>query len=307
MKKKVTRSTVEKILRKFLTDSNIASIKSYSQGHINTMYEVKLKESNKSLMLRLFNEPWKAKKESFVYKCIRSQLNIPVPEVYAIDDSMTILPNAYALMSKLEGVAIDKNYKKYGNKKLFEKAGEVLAKLHSIKFRKYGWIIDNGIKPSFSKWSDFFKYDLKVKFTKACNVKAVHKLSPGIMEFIDDNIHLLNVRNKPCLLHKDYHCSHILTDKENITGIIDVEWALAGHNENDFMKLELWAFKKMKAAKNSFFKGYIKYGNISKDYSERMNLYELWHLINMVSISYEIKDRRYLKYNVKEIAKFLKK
>lgn len=307
MPRKISKDIVKKIVRKHLTDSEIASINPYSQGNINKMLEIKLKESNKSLLLRIFNEPWKARKEVFVYNYIRSHTDIPVPEVYAYDDSKKLLPNAYALMSKIDGIALHKNYRKYGNKKIFEKAGEVLAKLHSIKFRRYGWIMDKGIKPSFGKWLNFFNYDLKIKLARACNVREVHKLSPGIINFIDDNISFLDVRSKPCLVHKDYHCSHIITDRNNVTGIIDVEWALAGHNETDFMKMELWAFKDMKETRTSFFKGYKKWGIISKEYNERKKLYELWHLINMVSISYELKNKQYLDYNVKEIRRFLKR
>jgi aminoglycoside phosphotransferase (APT) family kinase protein len=98
------------------------------------------------------------------------------------------------------------------------------------------------------------------------------------------------LRKKPSLLHKDYHTSHIFADKKKITGIIDVEWAIAGHTENDFIKMELWHSKICQKQRDHFFKGYLKNGHISDDYSDRKKLYEMWHWINMINISYEIKN-----------------
>ena len=128
-----------------------------------------------------------------------------------------------------------------------------------------------------------------------------------IEHYMNSQGYLLDIRKGPCLLHKDYHCPHILTDKNNITGIIDVEWAIAGHNENDFIKMELWAFNKIKGVRDSFFKGYLKYGHISSDYTDRKKIYELWHWINMTNISLEIKNKEWLRYNTKTLEKFLKK
>jgi fructosamine-3-kinase len=91
-----------------------------------------------------------------------------------------------------------------------------------------------------------------------------------------------------------------------VTGIIDVEWAIAGHTENDFIKLELWDFKKVKEARDAFFTGYLNYGYISPDYPERKQLYELWHWINMVNISYEISNQVWLKSNLLSLENFLK-
>ncbi len=297
MLKKISKETIKKVVKNCFPEP-IISIKHYAKGHINTIYEIRLK--NRELLLRIFNESWKAKKEAFIYQKIRKNSDIPIPEIYSLDDSKKILPRAYLLMSKIEGKKIDESYKKYRNRKLFEKAGEILAKLHKIKFQDYGWIIGNKVCPKFRKWEDFVRHDIAYKLK---NIKADKIL---ISQYLNENSYLLKIKNKPCLLHKDYHCSHILTDKENIKGIIDVEWATAGHNENDLIKMELWAFKRIKSVRGSFFKGYLNHGSISCLYPERKKLYELWHWINMINISHELKNKSWLDYNTKSLKKFLK-
>lgn len=303
---RISRKKIEKAVRKSLTDTDIRSVKQYKKGHINTMYEISLAKSKKPLILRLYNEAWKAKKESFVYRCIKSHVDIPIPEILAVDDTKKILPNAYMLMSKIDGIEIDKNYRKYKNKSIFRKAGELLAKIHSIKFHHYGWIMDNEIRPAFPRWHDFVWHDF---YTKMCNIKTIRSLKPLLPQIegmLGRYSPLLNTKQLPCLLHKDYHCSHILTKKDRITGIIDVEWAIAGHNENDFMKMELWAFQKRKKARQEFFRGYRKNGHISSDYKDRKKLYELWHWVSMINISKETKNKDWLDHNISKLKKFLK-
>ncbi|MBD3164727.1 phosphotransferase [Candidatus Woesearchaeota archaeon] len=306
MKMKVSRKAIENIIKQHIPEQELAEVKPYDKGHINEMLEIRLKKSRKPLILRIYNEPWKAKKESFVYRCIKSQLDIPVPEILASDDSGEIIPKAYMLMSKIDGMAIDKNYRKYRKKPIFRKAGEILARLHSVKFHHFGWLMDNEIKPAFRKWRDFAWHDLLTKMYNISSLKEIRKMIPRIEEKIGEYSFLLDIKETPCLLHKDYHCPHILTKKSRIAGIIDVEWAIAGHNENDFIKMELWAFSRMKNLRKPFFDGYRKYGHISREYEQRIKMYELWHWISMVNISKETKNREWLEHNIRALRKFLK-
>lgn len=291
---------LKKAVSCYFPSSDIIRISPFTSGNINKMYEVKLKKRN--IILRIYNEAWKAKKEALIYKKIKDKLNLPVPEVYYYDDSCTMLPKAFSLLSKLPGYPITYSYRKYHNLKLFEKAGASLAKIHTIKYAKFGWILGDEIKPSFKKWSDFVEYDLYQKIEKQ---KEIQELRKKIENYLSDNENLLKIAQKPCMLHKDYHGSHILTDAHNITGILDMEWAIAGHNENDFIKMELWTIGDNKKIKQTFFKGYKEWGNISEDYEKRKRIYELWHYVNMVNISSELKNKKWLKYNIHNLQRFI--
>jgi aminoglycoside phosphotransferase (APT) family kinase protein len=305
MQKTISKKEIDKAIRQFSSKAGIVSVTPYSTGNINRIFEIKLK-NKKELILRLFNEDWKAEKEFFVYSLIAKNSDIPIPEAYFTDTSKKILPSAYSIMSKIRGEKIDINYLKYKNKNLFQEAGEILAKLHEIKFSSFGWIMESGVKPKFKTWKEFALNDIYSKLKKIEKISEVKKLSGRINSFIENNSRILEIKEIPSLLHKDYHCSHIITDKNHVTGIIDVEWAIAGHNENDFTKLESWAFQKIKDIRDSFFKGYLKYGEISPAYIERKKFYELWHLISMINISQEIKKNTWLRPNIADLNKFLK-
>jgi aminoglycoside phosphotransferase (APT) family kinase protein len=293
MQQKILTSDLKKAVASCFTVSDITSIRPFSKGYINRMYEVRLKKG-KSCLVRVYNEEWKAEKEVFVYNDIRAHVDVPIPEVYCVDDTKKNVPFAFSVISKIPGKQIDINYKKYRNKRLFREAGEILAKLHSIRFPRFGWIVGNEIRPAFDSWRNFVWHDIELKLSKISLNKQVVKLIGDVEYYLNMKGYLLDIYKQPCLLHKDYHCSHILTDKDKVTGIIDVEWAIAGHNENDFMKMELWAFDKLKGVREEFFKGYLEYGKISDEYVERMKLYELWNAISMINISKEVGNKIWL-------------
>jgi len=273
-------------------------VKKLSEGHINQMYEI-----NSKYIFRIFNEEWKAAKEEFVYK-LMTEVGIPVPDINVVDTSKKIIGKCFSIMSKIGGMRIDAAYRKYRDKKIWEQAGELLARIHKVKLEKFGWIVGRNVNPAFDTWQDFVWYDINQKLKNMKMLKEINSLRKKIEAFLNTYGYLLDVPNKSSLVHKDYHSSHILVDKNKITGIIDVEWAIAGHKENDFVKLEQWVFPKLNI-RNEFFEGYLKFGSVSDDYKDRMQLYELWHYISMANISHQINNKKFLQINIKALEKFL--
>lgn len=304
----ISKNSIHKAISKAFPHSKISKIKKLKKGMINKNYEISIKNPERNLILRIYpKDEWKAKKEEFIYNLISRKTNIPVPKIYLADVSKKILPKAFILYSKIEGENLDIYYKKTKNKKIIEKAGEFLAKIHSIKFPCYGWVMGNGIEPRFSRWSDFLSYDIDEKLNKMSKIKKVPKnMIYKIIDYFNENKNLLEIKKEPCLLHKDYHFSHIFVKENKISGIIDMEWATAGHNELDLAKSKWFMFERFPEIEGYFFDGYKKYGNISKKFEKREEIYILILLVGLISLSYEIKNMRWLDYNIKKINEILK-
>jgi len=233
-------------------------------------------------------DKWKVGKEKFLYNLIHKKTDLPIPKVYKINKDFIVLSKVHGKHLSLKDI------------KSVEKAGEYLAKLHKIKFNKFGWIIHDKPKPSFDNWVDFLEYDLKHKMKKAKGILP-KELLDKIKDYFEKNKKLLNIKEKPCLLHKDYHSSHILVDKGKITGIIDLEWAIAGHSEMDLAKSCLWMFDKNKKSDKIFLKGYKKYNKISKNFEKRREVYNLLTLFSALIFSCELKSKKWYDYNMKKI------
>ena len=275
-------------VKRIYRDATIISIRRFKKGLINETYDVKVKNPNKNLVLRIYpRDLWKARKEQHLYNLINKKTDIPTPKIISVGKN-------YILLSKIEGEGLPLK-----NKALAEEAGSLLAKLHSIKFSYYGWIIGDEIKPKFKKWIDFVEYDLNSKLK---NIPAQLKsLKKEIKDIFDENKGLLGIGVQPCLLHKDYHSSHILVNNDKIAGIIDLEWAIAGHNELDIAKSCLWMFEDKPELEKIFLRGYKKYGLISKEFNERKKLYRLLTLLSSLSFSYECGHKKWCIYNLKKL------
>jgi len=303
----LSKPKAEKAVRKVFPDSKIKNIYRLKKGMINENYSIKIKHPDKELILRIYpTDGWKAKKEKYLYDLMARKIKIPVPEVYAIDISKKIVPKNYLLLSKVQGKELNIAYRKTKDVRLIKEAGSILAKMHSIKFSSFGWIVNTEIKPCFRSWPDFVFYDLGVKLNKLSRVAKIKK--PFInkcLDYVENNRELLEVKSKPCLLHKDYHFSHILSDKKRITGIIDFEWAIAGHSELDLIKSIWWMFEKMPSIEKPFLKGYKRYGTISNKFAKRKRAYELILLTGLIGFSYQTKNKKWFDYNLKKAKSIL--
>lgn len=294
----ISKVKAEIAIRKVFPDSNIAAIKRFKKGLVNESYSISISRPKKELVLRVYpKEGWKVEKEAYLYNLIKEKTDVPVPYVYKVDASKKIIDKPYAILSKIEGKELSLN------KDAVKEAASYLAKLHSIKFDSFGWIINNQIKPKFRTWPDFILYDLNYKIKRT---RMPDQLADKTRKYIKKNQFLLDIKTKPCLLHKDYHKSHILVKDGRISGIIDFEWSIAGHNELDIVKSLLWMFNKNRKLEKIFLDGYKRYGAISNEFGERRELYELINYLSALNFACQLKSKKWYSYNLKKIKEILK-
>jgi aminoglycoside phosphotransferase (APT) family kinase protein len=274
------------ILESLFPGRRITGLKRFSKGLIHETYEFKV--DNKVRVLRISDTDfWKIRKEKYLYELIRRKTDVPLPRIFKTGRNFT-------LMSRVPGKELSTC-----NPKLVLKAGEYLAKIHSIKFSQFGWIIGREIRPRFREWRDFIKYDIKSKFGKIPG--KYRGLRVKIERILKENQELLDIHSRPCLLHKDYHASHIIVDKGKIRGIIDLEWAMSGHNEFDIVKSCLWMFAGNSKGERAFLDGYKRYGEINLGFTERKRLYELLIMLSSLSFSFECRHQKWCRYNLQQL------
>ncbi len=303
----IALTTAQNIVRRAFPDAKIENLWMYKQGLINRTYEIVISNPEKELILRLSPKAsWKPKKEKFVYDLIREKTNVPVPDVFIVESSEELVGHSFMLLSKISGEDLDKIYEKSRNKEMISKAGEFLAEIHSIKLDSFGWIMDNGIKPSFRRWTDFLEYDLNEKLLSLAMVRHFPKIVlKQCREFFSLRKPILETNAKPCLLHKDYHFSHIIADDKRINGIIDVEWAIAGNPELDLVKSGMWMFSEKKELEKIFLDGYKKKGKISSGFEDRKVVYEFLVLISSLSLAYEYRNLKWVDKHLNKLKKIL--
>jgi fructosamine-3-kinase len=174
---------------------------------------------------------------------------------------------------------------------VFEQSGEMLAKLHTVKFGGfYDKIMDIGsdIKP---QWSELFLNQWNHNLKDASQYKAIQPLVPAIEKYFQENRALAEGETEAVLFHNDYQSQNIIlssdnsqpltsADKYNITGIIDFDNWRIGTRAQDFVKMEYWTIQGNQDWLSAFYRGYSRHHQIDQEIKTRIELYKLlWFLL----------------------------
>ena len=274
--------------------AKIARQHKFSQGLMNKTILLALKNPPKEVIFRAYpKEYWKAGKEKFLYGLIGGKTSVPVPKCLGSGKN-------YIILSKVEGVPLP-----LGSTHLVAQAGEALAKIHSIHFSAFGWIVGTAIKPAFKIWYDFLMFDTKEKCKKIPSKKGTPELKKRVLNILKESRHLLSIVRNPSLVHKDYHVPHILTQGNTINGIIDFEWAIAGDPCLDITKACLWMFSSNPRMEKIFLRGYRRTKTLGKEFDARRPLYKVLTLFSALSLAYERNHRAWIKKNTKALQKVI--
>ncbi len=155
--------------------------------------------------------------EIYYYK-LMSLANIKVPNIYYYDNTLTEIPVPYFIMEKVSGVQLDKaKLSKTDNDIVTEKLLEMVAKMHTVKGEKFGYIqncqYDNWFDALVNMTNNLLN-DAKVRNKKS---KRGEKLLTYINYY--ENI----LRSVSCtLINFDIWYPNIFVDK--ICGEITLTW-----------------------------------------------------------------------------------
>ena len=290
----ITDVKINEIVRKYDKSYKIKNIIPIEEGVANPVFILETQKSD--LVLRILNPltgDWKAIKEKTVYELF-TKLKIPCPIVLKTDISKKLIPFDYVISKRLRGNALDKvisNQTMNSKIKIVKELGRYLGKIHSVTFNKSGDISKRGSKfvvgPAhelsdvsktiksgpFSSWKDMHREIIKSRLYHFKRTEFKDMIEP-IKKYFKKNEHLLDFKITPRLLHLDLNRNNIFVKNNKITGILDVEESLIGHNEYDLLRTELH-FKGNLKLRNEFFKEYKKYTSLDDGYEKRRPFYSL--------------------------------
>jgi hygromycin-B 7''-O-kinase len=93
---------------------------------------------------------------------------------------------------------------------------------------------------------------------------------------------LLTQARTPVLCHDDYHPGNVLgaveEGKWRVTGVVDVENAVSADPFLDIAKTDYYAIKANEAKREGFLAGY---GQLPSNWRERVQLYKLYHALEL--------------------------
>jgi aminoglycoside phosphotransferase (APT) family kinase protein len=174
----------------------------------------------------------------------------------------------------------------------FEKCGEILAKLHSIRFNGfYDKITEIGDPSKKLEWKSLFSTQWQQNFTDASQYHAFHPLIPKIEQFFSDHKALVEDETEAVLFHNDYQSQNLLfldnnekswndLAKYTLSGVIDFDNWRIGPRAQDFVKMEYWTIKGNQLWLEAFYRGYNSIHPITKDFKLQIKIYKLlWFML----------------------------
>jgi fructosamine-3-kinase len=150
--------------------------------------------------------------------------------------------------------------------------------------KKFGFLQDNyigktkQINTPKETWLDFFRenrleyqFKLAEKYFSSDDFKKINKLLDNLSSFLIEP-------EKPALLHGDLWGGNVMCNKKSQAMLIDPA-CYVGHPEADIAMTELFG-----GFSGKFYDAYKQTGLIQPEYSERRDLYNLYHLLNHLNM-----------------------
>ncbi len=232
---------------------------------------------------------------------------IPVGNLIYYDESKKLIPYLFTVQDYIDGISLHKmleqniiedfnlelSTSKFIN--LFENIGEILGKLHQIKFSSFYEDIYEIGKKTEKTWSEIFhkRLNMEIQEAKKYKVNNIEEMT----EFFNENKALIEEENEAVLLHNDFHSKNIIVNDDigslKINGIIDFDnWGI-GVKAEDFVKIIHWdlEFLNQPELTRAFYHGYNKYHKLDKDFERKIEIYSLFWLLKLTNREAKLKHQ----------------
>ena len=290
MQATATTHHLQAILRAF--DPGLTLVRSARPGHGIANDVWMIETSGDPLVLKTYDAStgaWKPQREAAIYAVMRD-LGIPAPTVHIVDASCDVVPFAWSLAERLDGDVYSSVFDSLGEDdhiRIYGQLGGYLGALHGTKFAHFGGPVRAGeeltagpvpeldFRGPFVQWAEMHDAIVAARL-RLMERTAFADLVPGVETYLHDHRFLIEGEIVPRLLHMDLHQGNILVSSGQVTGILDVEEAIIGHNEYDLMRTELAHFRGSPPAFERAFRcAYEEHVPIDEGYPRRRHFYDV--------------------------------
>jgi len=226
----IDKSIVSILFKGIVEEKDIVNVVAINEGCRTTNYIIKTnEEQNKYILKIFFATEQNYNKEIKLLTRLKEDKSIPVPQIYKVSSHEIIQNREYAIYEYMEGKSVGQAVDKgYVLKEIFVKdAAKYLAQIHSYKFNKAGFLDKNlNLKeelPSLILWYELSMGDCA---KKRLGKNIIDKINRIVKE--NEKV-LIELDQDIRLVHGDFQGTNILIKDDRLSGILDWEFAMAGH------------------------------------------------------------------------------
>lgn len=277
--------TVATIIRNGI-GKEVADYNRIVRGEVNEVMAVSLKDADDVILRIARRKTNKFEAEAWAMKQA-AQAGVPVPEVYAVGEADG--PDGqlyYSIQHKLVGKTFDnmlyvEHIAPERARAIAEQAGELLARIHSIKTQGFGKI-DSGGQGVYPTARDHIGHrtDKRETYEKLLADMGLGSLAGDIFAELDkaDSV----FENPPHLVHHDYGPKHMfIDDNDKIIGVIDFEDVMSGDSTVDFSNWQFWFEKDTPL--EWLLTGYQRVRPLGANFEERYKVARLYRMVSLMN------------------------
>lgn len=232
----IAHSQIQKILQKYEL-GKLVTVTEIATGLINPIYLL-----NENLILRIDSEEHenanKFKREAVLYE-IFPKFNIPAPDLIAFDDSKSLFPTQYILMSYIPGenlLSIFKKLNKQQQKEISFQLGKLTKQIHSIKSKDIG---HEDLFENINSWVKRSIGDFETQWHVVNNTNYLSQQEKNDIIITFEKFKKITLSDKGALTHGDFSAGNIQVNEGKIVGIFDFEYAFIADPLWDLQKLPI--------------------------------------------------------------------
>jgi len=277
----INRDQVINLFQDILKKENIIRVTPINEGCRTTNYIIQTSESNNKYILKIFfSKDQSYKKEIELLTKLKENKSIPVSKIYRVSRSELIQNKEYAIYEYIEGMTLGQAIKGgyIVEEGFVREVAKTLTMIHKHKFDKVGFLDEHlNVKESLPP--------LKIWYQKFVGERAKQRLGKDIINRINNIVNkneriLEKLDEEISLVHGDFQGTNILIKNSKLSGILDWEFAMAGHPIADigqfFRYEEYFNSNLLKAFENEY--------NKNSDYKLEKDWYKISKLRDLINL-----------------------
>lgn len=255
-------------------------------GQLSAVYEVRCTDPAHTAIFKVYAPEWawKQAKEVSVYGRLAALRLLPVPSVLHHTRSGGPGGRAVTILSLLEGrplSEVSKDLDSGAMLELYREMGAALAAFHRIGQESYGYLTDRILDPVADNGT-YMRRQFVKKLEEFRDLGGDGRLHDAVARRVERDGALFDNCGSAVLCHNDLHEGNVLVAQRpggwQMTGVIDVENAIAADPLIDLAKTDYYALGRGEPERAALLDGY---GPLPTDAAERLELYRLYHALEL--------------------------
>lgn len=228
----------------------------------------------------------KYQREKFAFDLLRTS-TVPVPQKVILDETKTSAPFDVLITEMIPGENLETAWPKLNTErreKLAENAGRLLKQMTALPLPFFGELGSTGPFVRTETWVSYLQAKLSFHLDKALSLEIFDgKVIKQFWNTFNKYAPALSEVSTPHLVHVDFHFGNLLFVGDQITGVVDFEWAFAGDPLYDLCRWqqdeEEWL-----GSRKAFLKGFRK-SNFADSEIKRIKIYQMIRNIELCIVA----------------------